>query len=288
MRPADASDVAAIRALLGARAETSMFPLANLLRYGLAGSAADVAAGGQPRAMRFWIAGAPVSDVLGLTSEGMVLPQIDAGLAGRAARALAGRKVIGMAGATPQTRALQAAAGLGDAPTLVARDEPHFCLDLADMVMPDCTGLTLTAVGAAPRALILDWRRAYDIEVQGAAPGPELDAGVAAETDRWIADDSHRVLWQDARPVAMTGFNARLPGIVQVGGVWTLPDLRGRGLARRALALHLAQARDGGATRATLFAGSDMAARAYVALGFRPVGRFSLILFAARPEVRHV
>ncbi len=80
-------------------------------------------------------------------------------------------------------------------------------------------------------------------------------------------------------PLAMTGFNARLPDIVQVGGVYTPPDLRGRGHARRAVALHLAAARDAGIRRATLFSGSDMASRAYRSIGFRQIGDWTLLIF---------
>ena len=63
--------------------------------------------------------------------------------------------------------------------------------------------------------------------------------------------------------------------MVQVGGVYTPPDLRGRGHARRALALHLAAS---GAERATLFSASAMAARAYRAVGFRQIGDWTLLL----------
>jgi predicted GNAT family acetyltransferase len=68
---------------------------------------------------------------------------------------------------------------------------------------------------------------------------------------------------------------------VQVGGIYTPPALRGRGLARAAVALHLAEARNTGVSRAVLFAASPAAARAYTAIGFQPNGSFALVLFAA-------
>ena len=83
----------------------------------------------------------------------------------------------------------------------------------------------------------------------------------------------------DGKPVAMTGFNARLPEVVQIGGVYTPPELRGNGYAKLAVALHLIEARTAGATRAVLFAASESAARAYIAIGFQPAGQFSLLLF---------
>jgi predicted GNAT family acetyltransferase len=94
--------------------------------------------------------------------------------------------------------------------------------------------------------------------------------------DNWIAAGSHVVLWHDGQPVARTGFNAQCPGIVQIGGVYVPPPLRGRGYARTAVALHLAQAASRGVTRATLFSASDMAARAYRAIGFHQIGDWFL------------
>jgi predicted GNAT family acetyltransferase len=86
--------------------------------------------------------------------------------------------------------------------------------------------------------------------------------------------------------VAMVGFNARLPGIVQVGAVWTPPEHRRQGLARAAVALHLAEARAERVSRAILFTSNPFAERAYRALGFREVGRFALLIFAELQEVR--
>ena len=77
----------------------------------------------------------------------------------------------------------------------------------------------------------------------------------------------------------MTGFNAELPTIVQIGGVYTPPPLRGQGFARHAVALHLDEARRRGVGRATLFSASESAARAYSAIGFEPIGHYTLCHF---------
>jgi predicted GNAT family acetyltransferase len=83
------------------------------------------------------------------------------------------------------------------------------------------------------------------------------------------------------RPVAFTGFNAALPDVVQVGGVYTPPFGRARGFARAAVAGSLLHARDRGAVRAVLFTDVDNAPaqRAYRALGFEPVGDWGLVRF---------
>jgi predicted GNAT family acetyltransferase len=71
----------------------------------------------------------------------------------------------------------------------------------------------------------------------------------------------------------MTGFSARADGAVLVGRVFVPPERRGRGHARRAVALHLLEARAAGTERAVLAASGEAAERAYRAIGFRPVGR---------------
>ncbi|MFN3954519.1 MAG: GNAT family N-acetyltransferase [Pararhodobacter sp.] len=102
---------------------------------------------------------------------------------------------------------------------------------------------------------------------------------------QWLRDGSHRLLRRAGQIVALTGFNADLGDAVQVGGVYCPPALRGRGLARLAVALHLAEARARGATRAVLFAASAPAVRAYRALGFQPADEITLVLFASPQRV---
>ena len=92
-------------------------------------------------------------------------------------------------------------------------------------------------------------------------------------------------MFEGGAPVAKTGFNAVLPDMVQVGAVYTPPDLRGRGYARRAVALHLAQARDLGVQRAILFSANAAASRAYEAIGFQRVGAYRVALFDHPLEV---
>jgi predicted GNAT family acetyltransferase len=77
-------------------------------------------------------------------------------------------------------------------------------------------------------------------------------------------------------PLAVTGFNADVGHAVQVGGVYTPPDLRGRGNSSRAVGLHLARTRAAGRTRAVLFSGNPTAQRAYMRLGFEKIGAFAM------------
>jgi len=82
--------------------------------------------------------------------------------------------------------------------------------------------------------------------------------------------------------VSYSVFNAMLADIVQIGGVWTPQELRGRGYARSVVAGSLLAARKQGIARAVLFADPANAAarRAYLSLGFRIVGDYGLVLLA--------
>jgi predicted GNAT family acetyltransferase len=77
----------------------------------------------------------------------------------------------------------------------------------------------------------------------------------------------------------VTGFNAILPEAVMIGGVYTPKYLRGRGFARAALALHLAEARSKGVKRAVLSAANAIAAKTYTAIGFQQIGDFMIVLY---------
>lgn len=101
------------------------------------------------------------------------------------------------------------------------------------------------------------------------------DLGAALEEKRgWVVE-------ADGRPLAYSGFNAALPDVVQVGGVYTPRFARARGLARSAVAGSLMKAREAGASRAVLFTdvANVAAQRAYGALGFNPIGDWGVARF---------
>jgi predicted GNAT family acetyltransferase len=77
-----------------------------------------------------------------------------------------------------------------------------------------------------------------------------------------------------------------LPDCVQVGGVYTPPELRGRGYARAVVAASLLAARDAGVERSILFTGqdNDFARRAYLALGYEVVGEYGIAFFAPEAD----
>ena len=275
LRAAGPGDVAALDRFLAARADTSMFPLANLRAQGLGHGRG----GEDAHATRFWVADGAggIAGALGLTAGGMLLPQWPDGDWTLARNLLAATQVEGAVGPADQVRPMLAALGLDAAPRRGDTDQPSFVLDLSDLFVPESPG-NLHLPGTDDLPWLTDWRAASAAEIYGAT-GPSARMRAGAEVRHWIAEGSHRVLRVAGDPVAICGFNAALPEIVQVGGVYTPPPLRGRGHARRAVALHLAEAREQGVTRAVLFAANEAAARAYIAIGFRRTGTFALVLF---------
>ena len=97
--------------------------------------------------------------------------------------------------------------------------------------------------------------------------------------DYYVARGSHLVLMDGEIPLAMAGSNAQLTDIVRLGSARTPSTLRGKGDARRAVGLHLAQAAQRAVKLATLSSSSDMAAHAYEADGFERIGEWPLIRF---------
>lgn len=270
------ADRPAIDAFLQAHQTIAMFPRSNLRDHGMDG--------GHPRAMSFWIKrqGDAITDVLGLTDSGVVLPVFTSPNGPfPMLRAIPIQGIIGQAAPVAQ---IKADLGLPDAP--LNRIEPHFELALGDLKLPDTNGFDIIPIAAVDRALMINWRTQYGIDALELQPA-EAAAQAVGLIDAMIGSGSHIVLLHNGDPVAMTGFNTQFPDTVMIGGVFTPAHLRGRGYAGRAVAMHLAQARGQGVKRAVLSAASVAAAKVYANIGFRQIGEF-MIVYYENPEVSHV
>ncbi|SMP20217.1 GNAT family N-acetyltransferase [Shimia sagamensis] len=272
------ADLGWIEPFLRDHVQSSMFLLGNLEQHGLGSDA--------PRGLKIWALDSGRQGILGVTNEGMVLPQApmmtDDELS-QLGPIFDERSLMGCCGEAAQVAQILAIPEVR-AQKLVSHDtQPHFVMSLEDLRLPEIGGLTLVPLEAAPRDLATSWREAYLTEVPGLAVS---DPVLTAQKDihGYLERNSHRVVMRDGHPVAMTGFNAQTSDVVQIGGVFTPPELRGQGLARAAVALHLAEARDAGKTHATLFAASEAAVRAYESIGFKPCGRFAMAFFDMNVE----
>src|SRR5438552_1856161 len=71
--------------------------------------------------------------------------------------------------------------------------------------------------------LLVGWRVRFAVEALGAADGPELRQASADDVRLQHQRGTDWLLLAGAAPVSYSVFNAMLPDIVQIGGVWTPP-----------------------------------------------------------------
>lgn len=219
---------------------------------------------------------------------GNVMLQGDVGLeqAAQRARELSGRPVRGLIG--PWNLVCRARRSLGLEAAAAAHDgrEHLLALELAELRLPPLLSrgdvrLRAPTEEEAEGALGA-WRADYRVECLGAERTAALAEIARDETRGWLASGTLWVLTVAGEIVAMTGFNSETRGVVQVGGVFTPPSLRGRGYARAAVGASLRLAQETrGASRSVLFTSQTNVAarRAYEALGYRIVSDFGLVLF---------
>jgi ribosomal protein S18 acetylase RimI-like enzyme len=280
-------DEAALDAFLARHPDTSMFLRANARTAGLTDR-------GQPMQATYVAAldGGRIAGVAAHCWNGMVLVQAPEGghaaAAAREAVRRSSRTVTGFSGPWDQVRAVRAALGLGAAPTAKDSRDELYALHLTRLVVPPALaggGLHCRHPAASELELLVDWRVRFAVEALGASEGPDLRQASSDEVELQHERGTDWLLLAGATPVSYSVFNATLPDIVQIGGVWTPPEFRGRGYARSVVAGSLLAARQQGVERAVLFAdpANDAARRAYLFLGFRIVGDYGLVLLTPQP-----
>ena len=267
------TDEAALEAFLVEHRDSSMF-LRSGVRRGTLGQA--VYAGAFRNGRLVGVVAHSLSGVV-LVQAPEVLPDL-----ARACVAWSDRAVTGLSGPLAQVRETRTVLALDAADVTLQSDEGLYALDLSELVVPVALS---TGDGACrvPRSNERDtlcaWRLAYDIEAIGATDTPAQRARATAALDAQIANGNVWVAVENDRPVSLAAFNAALPDMVQLGGIYTPPELRGRGCAWVAVSGSLLAAQKRGASRAVLFTNNPSAVRAYEAVGFHLVGDYSVVLF---------
>ncbi|MGH7535470.1 MAG: GNAT family N-acetyltransferase [Gemmatimonadales bacterium] len=279
LRLLNPSDEPALEAFLSRHADSSMFLRSNARTAGLEDCGAPLQA--------TYVAAFEDGRITAVAAHcwnGNLLVQAPAHVQDcvREAVARSGRRVGGLIGPWEQVAAARRALGLEHAPTAVAGRDQLFSLRLADLIVPEALGagrVICRRTATAELDLMVEWRVAFNVEALGQTDGVDLQARSREDVIRTHQDGSSWVLFDGATPVSYSAFNSRLPEVVQIGGVWTPPALRGLGYARGVVAGSLMDARREGVRRAVLFAQDTGAKRAYLAIGFRVVGEYGLILF---------
>lgn len=279
-RPLAPGDEAALDAFLVPHRDTSMFLRANARQAGLAyrgqwGGAVYVASFDQGR----------ITGVAAHSWTGTLLLQAPSNADALAVACVgtSGREVTGLLGPPDQVGTARAALGLAGAAAATDRPEILYGVDLSRVIVPPA--LRSGAIVCRPpredeRAALHAWGFDYDVETLGAQDTPEARGrSIAFMNGRIDAGHAFVAVDRGGTLLSFASFNAVLPDIVQLGGIYTPPHLRGRGYAKASVAHSLLVARDRGATRAVLFTPSPSAARAYEAVGFEEIGRYALVLF---------
>ena len=217
---------------------------------------------------------------------GMLLLQApEAGLAQTVCAAVkhSRRGVNGFSGPIEQIQAARQALGFEQVPTQLEEQESLFALQLSELIVPEALrdgSVTWRPPLPEERQLLGDWRLGFDIESLNVKASESARKRAGESVDAQIAEGNAWVVTRSGIPVSYSAFNAVLPDIVQLGGIYTPPEQRGRGYARAGVAGSLLAARARSVTRAVLFTKNPSAVRAYEAVGFRRIGEYGLVLLA--------
>ncbi len=280
IRQLEPGDEAILEAFLLPRLETSMFLISNMRESGL-----------EYDGMHYtgdYVAAFEDDHIVAAMAHfwnGIVITQAPVHLDAlwRETLKVSGRPLKGIIGPHEQVCALKNTLPLESADAQLDRREILYSLALDDLVVPEAlrTGRVKGRMAELHDVDILArWRVGYEIEALGEEETEQLWTHERAMAERVVEDGDTWILEAEGQPVATSAFNARIAEAVQIGGVWTPPELRRRGYARCVVAQSLLDARDDGAQLAILFTDeiNIPAQKAYTALGFRHVGDYYLFM----------
>ena len=281
LRSLGQGDETALQDFLAEHADSSMFLRSNLRSAGILYHGAPFEAVYVGCFLHGRLAGVAAHCWNGMV---VIEAEAEAGALAAAVADASGRPVTGIMGPLNQVRETRAALGLSDAACQMDSTEELYALALDELdVTPVFRDGEVRCRRPEPAEapLLAAWRYDYSVAALNSTPGDALRRRCEREVEI-LPFDWQFMLVDGNDIVAHAAFNAALPEIVQLGGVWTPPERRRRGYGRAVVAGALLAARDQGARRAVLFTGENniAAKRAYAALGFRRVGDWGLILFA--------
>jgi|HubBroStandDraft_1064217.scaffolds.fasta_scaffold02006_4 GNAT superfamily N-acetyltransferase len=215
----------------------------------------------------------------------LIVQGADAGVerAAQVAVSRTGRALNGLIGPLGLVEAARRALGAKMRREKKGEPEILYGLDLERLRVPpllDAPGVVCRPATADEVAgVLVDWWVEYAVEALG-QDRPREPRETSRNTPLQPGHPGW-VLVHDGRPVSYSKFTASTHGVVQVGGVYTPPELRARGYGRAVVAGSLRDARKEGNRRSVLFtARTNVAAqRAYRALGYEALGDFALVLF---------
>jgi GNAT superfamily N-acetyltransferase len=194
------------------------------------------------------------------------------------------RELIEMCGPTAQVERALHHGMVRDRPLQRRHDATVMTLPLDQLVVP--AALDAKAVDVRPPMgeelpLLGEWHAAFNDELFGEGRSPEGDL----KARQWVRamHDERRdgVATVEDKPVSYCAATASHDGEVNIGAVFTPPDLRGRKYAQCVVAGMLRDAVRDGATRACLTAAKEdpVAQHVYRGLGFAPAFDWTIARF---------
>ncbi len=198
--------------------------------------------------------------------------------------AAAPRELIEMSGPTAQIERALLHGLVRDRSLQGRHDSSVMTLALAQLSVPQ--PLDSGAVAVRPPmgeelGLVSEWHAAFNEEVFGDPRSAESDL----KARQWIRSihDARRggVATVDDKPVSYGAITGSLDDTVNIGAVYTPPELRGRKYAQCVVAGLLRDAAGDGAKHACLAVSKEdpLAGRVYAALGFRPAFDWTIARF---------
>jgi RimJ/RimL family protein N-acetyltransferase len=279
-------DEVALEAFLLSRVESSMFLIGNMRAAGLIDNGQTYQGTYAARLED----GKIVGIVAHYWNQNLVL-QAPVDLLALCAEAVrgSGRPIRGLIGPGNQVSVAKEALGIDGSNVQMDETEKLYSLELEDLIVPGSLAsgkVKARRIESGDIDLLTQWRVAYAVEALGAEDGPQLLQQCREGTARSVRERRTWVLEHEGLPVACSSFNTAIEEAVQIGGVWTPPDLRGRGYARAVVAASLLDARAEGVRKGILFTGEGniAAQKAYEALGFRCIGNYRIVLLRSSLE----
>ena len=279
-------DEAALEAFLLPRIETSMFLVGNMRDSGLTDN-------GQPYEGSYAAAfeGRRITGVVAHYWNRNLVFQAPVHLDAlwRGAAEASRRPIGGLIGPSDQVAMACDQLGIENSRIQLDARENLYSLELRDLIVPDglaSSKFTGRRIEAVDLDLLTRWTVAYYTEAIGTKDSPQLWQATRSSVERSLKEGRTWVLERQGEPVACSSFNAAIEEAVQVGGVFTPPELRRRGYGRSVVAASLLDARSQGVEKAILFTGEDNTAaqKAYTALGFAHIGDYRIVLLHSPTE----
>jgi predicted GNAT family acetyltransferase len=272
-----------LEAFLLPRIETSMFLLGNMRSAGLMDSGEFL--------QGIYVAAFDGEGIVGVVAHYwnhnlVVQAPVQLEALCRAAIEASKRSVRGILGPAGQVQAAKDDLALAERAIQLDQTEYLYRLTLADLLVPE--GLRtghLVGRRIQPRDVdqVTEWLVAFALESLGEEESPRLWERTRANVERKQEQGITWILEDRGQPVSTSGFNTSTAEAVQIGGVFTPPELRCRGYGRAVVAASLLDARAEGVESSILFTGVENipAQRSYEALGYRHIGDYRLILMRA-------